>query len=52
MTDKRLREDKPQNEQFQEQLKKILFSFHKSAKNFFEADGNSYHYKKGGDYEE
>ena len=52
MTDKRLRNDKPQNEQFQEQLKKILFSFHKSAKNFFEADGNNYHYKKDGDYED
>ena len=52
MTDKKLRADKPQNAQFQDQLKKILFSFHKSAKNFFEADGNSYHYKKSGDYDE
>ena len=52
MTDKRLRNDKPQNEQFQEQLKKIMFSFHKSAKNFFESDGSNYHYKKDGDYEE
>ena len=52
MADKKLREDKPQMEQFQEQLKKILFSFHKSAKNFFDADGGNYHYRKGVDYEE
>ena len=52
MTDKRLRADKPQNAQFQDQLKKILFSFHKSAKSFYEPDGNSYHFKKGSDYGE
>lgn len=52
MTDKRLRADKPQNVQFQDQLKKILFSFHKSAKSFYEPDGNSYHFKKGSDYGE
>ena len=52
MTDKKLREDKPQMEQFQEQLKKIIFSFHKSAKNFFDADGGNYHYRKGVDYDE
>ena len=52
MTDKKLRDDKPQIEQFQEQLKKILFSTHKSAKNFYEEDGNGYRFKKSGDYEE
>ena len=52
MTDKKLRDDKPQNEQFEEQLKKILFSFHKSAKNFFEGDGNSYQSRKAVDYED
>ena len=36
MTDKKLKADKDEQEQFQEQLKKILFSFHPSAKNFFE----------------
>ena len=52
MTDKKLRDDKPQNEQFEEQLKKILFSFHKSAKNFFEGDGNTYQLRKTVDYED
>jgi len=52
MTDKKLRDDKPQNEQFEEQLKRILFSFHKSAKNFFEGDGNSYQSRKAVDYED
>jgi hypothetical protein len=33
-------------EQFQEQLKKILFNFHKSARNFFEADANGYRFKR------
>lgn len=46
MTDKKLREDKPQLEQFQEQLKKILFNTHKSAHNFFEEEGYGNHYKK------
>jgi uncharacterized protein YbaP (TraB family) len=52
MTDKKIKTDKPQNEQFQEQLKKILFSFHKSAKEFFESDENGYRFKKVGEYEE
>lgn len=41
MTDKKIKEDKPVIEQFQEQLKKILFNLHRSAKNFFEEDGNN-----------
>ena len=52
MTDKKIKTDKPQNEQFQEQLKKILFSFHKSAKEFFEPEGNGYRFKKVAEYEE
>lgn len=36
MTDKKIKEDKPIEEQFQEQLKKLLFAFHPSAKNFYE----------------
>ncbi len=52
MTDKKIKKDKPQNEQFQEQLKKILFIAHKSAKNFFETDGSHYNFKKVGEYED
>ncbi|HOZ79424.1 MAG TPA: TraB/GumN family protein [Ferruginibacter sp.] len=36
MTDKKLKEEKPAIEQFQEQLKKLLFNFHPSARNFYE----------------
>ncbi|MES2849520.1 MAG: TraB/GumN family protein [Bacteroidota bacterium] len=36
MTDKKLKEDKPADEQFQEQLKRLLFAFHPSARNFYE----------------
>ena len=43
MTDKKLKEDKPADEQFQEQLKRLLFNTHKSAKNFF--DGGRYDYR-------
>jgi predicted NUDIX family phosphoesterase len=43
MTDKKLKEDKPANEQFQEQLKRLLFTAHKSAKNFY--DNNRYDYR-------
>ena len=52
MTDKKIKEDKPLNEQFQDLLKKILFSTHKSAKNFYETDGNAYNYKKIDAYED
>ncbi|HMJ48182.1 MAG TPA: hypothetical protein VK498_12695, partial [Ferruginibacter sp.] len=46
MTDKKLKESEPVEEQLQAQLKKILFSFHKSAKNFFSGDDtyNSFKY--------
>ena len=38
MTDKKIKADEPLDEQYQNQLKRKLFSFHKSAKNFY---GNS-----------
>jgi len=38
MTDKKIKKDEPLDEQLQNQLKKILFSFHASARNFY---GNS-----------
>ncbi len=39
MTDKKIKADKPVDEQFGEQLKKLLFSKHKSAELFFEENG-------------
>jgi hypothetical protein len=44
MTDKKLKEDKPANEQFQEQLKRLLFLSHKSAKNFYSNEQYNYRY--------
>ena len=46
MTDKRIKDDTPVLQQFNEQLKKIQFNFHKSARNFFEADANAYRYRR------
>lgn len=43
MTDKKLKDDKSEQEQFEEQLKKLLFTFHPSAKNFFEPEKYSYY---------
>ncbi len=37
MTDKKINDDDPLNEQLQEQLKRVLFTFHKSAKNYFDS---------------
>jgi hypothetical protein len=51
MTDKKLKEDEPQNEQLEKQLKKILFSAHKSAVNFYDSDGD-YRYRRVSDYGE
>jgi hypothetical protein len=45
MTDKKLKEDKPADEQFQEQLKKLLFNFHPSARNFYEFNRYNYNYR-------
>ncbi|MEP7109829.1 MAG: TraB/GumN family protein, partial [Ferruginibacter sp.] len=52
MTDKKLKADRPQDEQFQEQLKRMLFTFRKSARNFFGEESNGYHFTKAGDNEE
>ncbi len=35
MTDKKIKKDEPEEEQFRDQLKKKLFSFHPAAKNFY-----------------
>ena len=35
MTDKKIKKEEPLDEQLQNQLKKILFSFHQSARNFY-----------------
>ena len=52
MTDKKLKSDKPQDEQFREQLKRIQFAFRKSARNFFENENNGYRFTKITDNEE
>jgi len=45
MTDKKLKDTEPIDEQLNMQLKKILFSFHKSAKNFFTGDDSYISFK-------
>ncbi|MBC7687916.1 MAG: TraB/GumN family protein [Aquabacterium sp.] len=52
MTDKKLKPDQPQDEQFQRQLKQLLFTLHKSGRNFFEGEANNYHFTKVGEHEE
>jgi len=49
MTDKKLKEDEPIDEQLQKQLKKVLFASHNSGRYFFEGD-NSYRFKRIGEY--
>jgi len=46
MTDKKLKEDKPVDDQFQQQLKRLIFNSHKSAKNFFESNRYDYQYSE------
>jgi hypothetical protein len=45
MTDKKLKDTEPLDEQLLSQLKKIVYSFHKSAKNFFSGDDNYNNFK-------
>jgi len=45
MTDKKLKPDVPEREQFDEQLTRLLFQQHYSAQNFFE-DGSGYGYNR------
>ncbi len=52
MTDKKFKGDKTVNEQFQEQLKRVLFTFRKSATNFFDSANNGYRFTKISDYED
>lgn len=42
MTDKKLKADEPLDEQFRQQLKRKLFSYHKSGKNFYSNGNGSY----------
>ncbi len=41
MTDKKIKKDEPLDEQLENQLKKILFSFHPSARNFYGYNNNA-----------
>ena len=52
MTDVKLKDNEPLDEQLQMQLKKRLFSFHKSAKNFYGYSSTIGGYKSLGDYED
>lgn len=52
MTDKKLKGDKTAYEQFQEQLKIVLFTFRKSAANFFYGEKNGYQFTRIGAYED
>lgn len=52
MTDKKLKADTTTNEQFQEQLKRTLFSFRKSAANFFDGEKNGYRFTRIIEYED
>ena len=42
MTEKKIKADEPLDDQLQNQLKKRLFSFHKSGKNFYDNYNSAY----------
>jgi len=52
MTDKKLKPDEPMDDQLQKQLRKLLFNFHKSAKNFYTSDDFYSRYRKLVNYQE
>ena len=52
MTDKKLKADEPMDEQLQKQLKKLLFSFHKSSKNFYSSDDYYSKFRKMMNYQD
>lgn len=52
MTDKKLKPDEPMEEQFQKQLQRMLFSFHKSARIFYGYDEYSNRLRTAGSYED
>jgi uncharacterized protein YbaP (TraB family) len=51
LTDTRLKDGEPINEQLNSQLKKILFGFHKSGKHFFDDSENYSNYRSIPDFE-
>lgn len=52
MTEKKIKNDEPVSDQLQKQLKRLIFNFHKSAKNFYGYDDYSGRIKRVTDYEE
>ena len=52
MTDKKIKPDEPLDDQLQTQLKKKLFSFHKSGKDFYGYSNNAVGYRAIADYED
>ena len=52
MTEKKIKKDEPLDEQLQKQLKKLLFTFHKSGENFYGYDDYYGRTRRGTDYEE
>jgi len=51
MTDKKIKADEPLDEQLQDQLKRRLYSFHKSARNFY-GNNNTGGFRSIGNYED
>jgi len=52
MTDKKLKAEEPIDDQLQKQLRKLLFGFHKSAKNYYTSDDMYSRYRKMINYQE
>ncbi len=52
MTDKKLKPDEPMDDQLQKQLRKLLVTFHKSAKNFYINDDYYSRYRKMMNYQD
>ena len=51
MTDKKIKADEPLDEQLQDQLKRRIYSFHKSARNFY-GNNNTGGFRSIGNYED
>jgi hypothetical protein len=51
MTDKKIKPEIPLEAQLQEQLKKIQFTFHKSARNYFDREVN-YRFNRAGQFDD
>jgi hypothetical protein len=52
MTDKKIKTDKPLDEQLKNQLKRLIFMTHASSQLFFETDSNMYRFKKIAEYDD